>query len=104
MFTMPTHRSPHAVGVAALLALPPPWRSRFRRGTRGRRPASLDPAPNPAANPTCGWAGSQVICRSDLRFTVTDADRASSAPAASCSESSERSHRHAALLQRATCY
>src|SRR4051794_19640675 len=37
-------------------------------------PATLTPAPNPAANPVCGWSGSQVICRSELRFTVTDAE------------------------------
>jgi hypothetical protein len=56
------------LALAAALAVPVPAVAR-----QAVDPATLTPAPNPAANPTCGWAGSQVICHSDLRFTVTDA-------------------------------
>jgi hypothetical protein len=67
-------RSLRSRGVVALLAaaavvsFPLPAAAR-----EGVDPASLTPPPSPAANPTCGWAGNQVICKSDLRFTVTDA-------------------------------
>jgi hypothetical protein len=71
--------------LAATLALPMP-----AMGREGVDPASLTPAPNPAANPTCGWAGGQVICRSELRFTVTDAPTGIFCAGGELLESSER--------------
>src|SRR3954452_6666817 len=70
-FNAPSLRSRGAVAVialAAVLSFPLPAAARTSVD-----PATLTPAPNPAANPVCGWSGSQVICQSELRFTVTDA-------------------------------
>jgi len=53
-------------------------------------PATLTPAPNPAANPVCGWAGNQITCRSELRFTVTDAETGIFCAGGQLLESSQR--------------
>src|SRR3954468_14463938 len=53
-------------------------------------PATLTPAPNPAANPVCGWSGGQVQCLSDLRFTVTDAETGIFCDGGQLLESSDR--------------
>ena len=71
--------------VAGALALPGPVTAR-----EAVDPASLTPPINPAANPTCGWAGSQVICSSDIRFTVTDAPTGIVCDGGELLESSER--------------
>ena len=71
--------------VAGALALPLPVAAR-----EVVDPASLTPPINPAANPTCGWAGSQVICSSELRFTVTDAPTGIVCYGGELLESSER--------------
>lgn len=73
------------LALAAALAVPLPAVARETVD-----PASLTPAPNPAANPTCGWSGSQVICRSELRFTVTDAETGIFCDGGQLLESSER--------------
>jgi hypothetical protein len=73
------------LALAAALAVPLPAAAR-----EAVDPASLTPAPNPAANPTCGWSGSQVTCRSELRFTVTDAETGIFCDGGQLLESSDR--------------
>ena len=83
--------SMRARGAAALLALAAALAVPVSAVAREAvDPATLTPAPNPAANPTCGWAGSQVICQSDLRFTVTDAPTGIFCDVGELLESSER--------------
>jgi hypothetical protein len=71
--------------LAALACIPLPVAARETVD-----PATLTPAPNPAANPICGWSGSQVICRSELRFTVTAAETGIFCDGGQLLESSER--------------
>jgi hypothetical protein len=71
--------------LAALVLLPLPAAAR-----EAVDPATLTPAPNPAADPVCGWSGDQVICRSELRFTVTDAETGIFCGGGQLLESSER--------------
>ena len=73
------------LALAAVLSFPLPAAARDTVD-----PSTLTPAPNPAANPTCGWSGSQVICRSELRFTVTDAETGIFCDGGELLESSER--------------
>src|SRR3712207_5195554 len=85
---MPSRRARGAVAVlalAGLLSLPLPAAAR-----EPVDPATLTPAPNPASNPRCGWAGSQVICASELTFTVTDAPTGIFCGGGALLESSER--------------
>src|SRR4051812_20446071 len=74
-----------SLALVALVAFPLPATARDTVD-----PSTLTPAPNPAANPVCGWTGGQVQCLSDLRFAVTDAETGIFCPGGQLLENSDR--------------